>query len=90
VGHDAERLEQIPGSMPRLTDIPRGCAFNPRCPQAHERCFRDRPEPLPVEDSRVACWLYDEANALSYEEAKRAVAAKEHVSEAQLEEQAHV
>ncbi|MCR9177372.1 MAG: ABC transporter ATP-binding protein [Alphaproteobacteria bacterium] len=90
VGHDAERLEQIPGSMPRLTDIPQGCAFNPRCPQAHGRCFRDRPEPLPVEDSRVACWLYDEANALSYEDAKRAVAAKEQVSEAQLEEQANV
>jgi peptide/nickel transport system ATP-binding protein len=90
VGHDAERLEQIPGSMPRLTDIPQGCAFNPRCPQAHERCFRDRPEPLPVEDSRVACWLYNEANALSYEDAKRAVAAKEQVSEAQLEEQANV
>jgi peptide/nickel transport system ATP-binding protein len=28
---DAERLVQIPGSMPRLSAIPQGCAFNPRC-----------------------------------------------------------
>jgi len=81
VGHDAERLEQIPGSMPRLTDIPTGCAFNPRCPQAFDRCFKERPELLPVEDSGVSCWLYDKKNALSLDEAKRAVAAKETVAE---------
>ena len=28
--HDRERLLQIDGSMPRLTAIPAGCAFNPR------------------------------------------------------------
>ena len=28
---DRERLLQIDGAMPRLTAIPRGCAFNPRC-----------------------------------------------------------
>ena len=27
-----ERLVQIPGSMPRLSAIPPGCSFNPRCP----------------------------------------------------------
>ena len=27
----ADRLVQIPGSMPRLTAIPPGCAFHPRC-----------------------------------------------------------
>src|SRR5690606_24845175 len=26
-----DRLEQIPGTMPRLNAIPSGCAFNPRC-----------------------------------------------------------
>src|SRR5262245_34359872 len=31
-GNSAARLTQIPGSMPRLTAIPQGCAFNPRCP----------------------------------------------------------
>jgi peptide/nickel transport system ATP-binding protein len=60
IGHDTDRLTQIEGSMPRLTEIPPGCAFNPRCPHAFDRCRVERPELLSVEDSRVACWLFDE------------------------------
>jgi len=63
VGHDLERLTQIEGSMPRLTEIPPGCRFHPRCPKAFDRCSRERPDPLRVGDSGVACWLYDEAGA---------------------------
>ena len=59
MGHDVDRLNQIEGSMPRLTAIPRGCAFNPRCPKAFARCFVDRPDPMPSDTSQVACWLYD-------------------------------
>ena len=59
MGHDVDRLNQIEGSMPRLTAIPRGCAFNPRCPKAFARCFVDRPDPMPSDPSQVACWLYD-------------------------------
>jgi peptide/nickel transport system ATP-binding protein len=59
LAHDAERLAQIPGAMPRLSAIPSGCAFNPRCPSAFERCRTERPEPLPVDAHRVACHLYD-------------------------------
>jgi peptide/nickel transport system ATP-binding protein len=55
---DAERLTQIPGSMPRLTAIPAGCAFNPRCPQVFERCRVARPELMVAERTRAACWLY--------------------------------
>ena len=54
---DRERLLQIDGAMPRLTSIPRGCAFNPRCPQVFERCRSDRPELLPAGATRAACWL---------------------------------
>jgi peptide/nickel transport system ATP-binding protein len=54
------RLTQIPGSMPRLTAIPQGCAFNPRCPHAFERCKLERPEPMPVARSHAACWLVAE------------------------------
>jgi peptide/nickel transport system ATP-binding protein len=53
------RLLQIPGSMPRLNAIPAGCAFNPRCAEVFDRCRTDRPEYIPVENSQVACWLYD-------------------------------
>jgi peptide/nickel transport system ATP-binding protein len=56
---EAERLSQIDGSMPRLTAIPAGCAFNPRCPQATERCRRERPDLLAAGATRAACWLHD-------------------------------
>jgi peptide/nickel transport system ATP-binding protein len=55
------RLHQIPGSMPGLRAIPPGCAFHPRCPKAFERCDKERPEPIPDGDGKVACWLYDPA-----------------------------
>jgi len=40
------RLNVIPGLPPALTDLPRGCAFHPRCPYAHDPCRRD-PSPRP-------------------------------------------
>jgi peptide/nickel transport system ATP-binding protein len=59
LGHDVERLQQIDGSMPRLTEIPQGCAFNLRCPHAHDRCFKDRPDLMATDGSSIAaCWLY--------------------------------
>ena len=42
---ERERLNQIDGAMPRLNAIPRGCAYNPRCPRAFERCTRRAPGP---------------------------------------------
>jgi peptide/nickel transport system ATP-binding protein len=60
---DVERLVQIPGSMPRLTAIPRGCAFHPRCPRAFAPCATMRPTLEPERRSQVACWLYRDAPA---------------------------
>jgi len=54
-----DRLAQIPGAMPRLSAIPRGCAFAPRCPNAFGRCV-ERPPLLAVGARRAACWLYEE------------------------------
>ena len=54
---DRERLLQIDGAMPRLTAIPSGCAFNPRCAHAFERCRVERPDLLPAGATRAACWL---------------------------------
>ena len=51
------RLVQINGSMPRLTAIPPGCAFHPRCPHAFDRCHVDRPEPMAAGRTDMACWL---------------------------------
>ncbi len=55
---DRERLNQIDGAMPRLNAIPQGCAFNPRCPQVHERCLHARPELMSAGATRAACWLH--------------------------------
>ena len=52
------RLVQIDGAMPRLNAIPPGCAYNPRCPKRFARCTAERPEPLPVGNALVSCWLY--------------------------------
>ena len=43
-----ERLAQIDGAMPRLTAIPPGCAFNPRCPHVVRPLPRERPDLLPA------------------------------------------
>ncbi|MBT6273819.1 MAG: ABC transporter ATP-binding protein [Chromatiales bacterium] len=58
IGHDVDALEQIPGSMPRLTAIPTGCAFHPRCSVAIDRCRTDRPDLRSSGGHAAACWLY--------------------------------
>ena len=60
---ERERLTQIDGTMPRLTAIPAGCAFHPRCPHAFDRCRRERPELLAAGATRAACWLVGGAAA---------------------------
>lgn len=57
VHEHVERLVQIDGSMPRLTAIPSGCAFHPRCPHVMARCKSKRPELQQVGTTRAACWL---------------------------------
>ena len=57
-----EQLRQIDGAMPRLTEIPAGCAFHPRCPRQFERCLHERPELMESGGRSIACWLYDDEN----------------------------
>ena len=55
---DRDQLNQIDGAMPRLNAIPRGCAFNPRCPKVFDRCRVERPELMDAGPTRAACWLH--------------------------------
>jgi oligopeptide/dipeptide ABC transporter ATP-binding protein len=52
-----ERLEEIPGVVPALADLPAGCAFADRCPRVQDVCRSHKPE---LEEKRpghwVACW----------------------------------
>ena len=53
------RLNQIPGMMPTLTDIPPGCAFNPRCPLSDAICRQQQPPYVMVNRAqrKVACHM---------------------------------
>jgi oligopeptide/dipeptide ABC transporter ATP-binding protein len=51
------RLSEIPGRVPNLCFLPRGCAFFDRCPVGMEQCRAERPELQPVKDEHsVSCW----------------------------------
>jgi len=63
LGPQPTRLVQIPGAMPRLDAIPKGCAFHPRCGMAFDRCRTERPEAMPAGQSLAACWLAAEGAA---------------------------
>ncbi|MEV7938513.1 ABC transporter ATP-binding protein [Kitasatospora sp. NPDC088264] len=43
-----QELYAIKGLPPNLLRIPQGCAFNPRCPRAQDRCRAEVPELYPV------------------------------------------
>jgi peptide/nickel transport system ATP-binding protein len=69
-GEEAEvvdRLQEIPGTVPALINLPDGCVFAPRCPHAEARCRAAYP---PYEEKRpghwAACWrsheLYGDGN----------------------------
>ena len=60
---DTPRLTQIPGTMPRLTAIPTGCAFHPRCPRAFAPCAIERPNLKTRGSAEVACWLFQPTRA---------------------------
>jgi len=57
------RLAQIPGSMPRLDAIPKGCAFHPRCEYAFDRCVAARPPLYRTAAGEAACFLHDPERA---------------------------
>jgi len=51
--------EFIPGAPPDLVNPPSGCRFHPRCPHATERCKKEEPPLIRLEDGRIVkCWLY--------------------------------
>jgi peptide/nickel transport system ATP-binding protein len=52
-----ERLREIPGIVPALSDLPPGCVFAPRCPRADDRCRAEYPA-FEEKAARhwAACW----------------------------------
>ena len=54
----SERLFNIPGSVPDLNDMPKGCRFCTRCKFACDKCFEQEPDLYEVGDQKVRCWKY--------------------------------
>jgi peptide/nickel transport system ATP-binding protein len=55
----ADKLEEIPGSVPQLIHPPTGCRFHPRCDHMMEVCRRMKPQEQEVEPGHtVACHLF--------------------------------
>ena len=51
-----QRLEAIPGSVPKLINPPTGCRFAPRCQHASDRCIQEMPELRDIASGhKVAC-----------------------------------
>jgi oligopeptide transport system ATP-binding protein len=53
-----QELYAIKGLPPNLLHIPSGCAFNPRCPQARDRCRTDVPPLYQVSPVRASACHY--------------------------------
>ncbi len=52
-----DRLDVIPGVVPRASEYPDGCHFAPRCSHATDPCRRDPPRMERVDDDHfVSCW----------------------------------
>jgi peptide/nickel transport system ATP-binding protein len=52
----------LPGETANPSELPRGCSFQDRCPLVHDRCRREAPTLLPVEDEEhlVECFAVDQ------------------------------
>lgn len=57
------RLQQIPGAMPRLTALPDGCPFHPRCPVVQSTCKTGAVPPMDADGSACHFPLHDSAEA---------------------------
>jgi len=57
--HGRHRLQEISGIVPSLYELPSGCSFYPRCPDARAICQERAPELIDLGGAHgVRCWLY--------------------------------
>ncbi|MEH6748709.1 MAG: oligopeptide/dipeptide ABC transporter ATP-binding protein, partial [Paracoccaceae bacterium] len=52
------RLKQIPGTVPDIRNLPKGCNFRDRCPRAQARCAEEEPELHPQNAAQWAACHY--------------------------------
>lgn len=55
-----ETLQAIPGIIPHILELPKGCKFSTRCTKVFDKCISDEPELLEIESQHfVRCHLYN-------------------------------
>ena len=58
LGSGVKVLPSIPGSVPDLSMLPKGCRFAPRCKYATERCHNEEPELFEISaHQKCRCWM---------------------------------
>ena len=58
LGSGVKVLPSIPGSVPDLSSMPKGCRFAPRCKYATDKCREQEPELKAInENQKCRCWL---------------------------------
>jgi oligopeptide/dipeptide ABC transporter ATP-binding protein len=58
----SHRLATIKGMVPPITNLPRGCKFNPRCPDVMDICLGNEPGRMVVGPGHEArCYLHGDA-----------------------------
>ena len=69
VGNMKQKLIPIAGTPINMLNLPKGCAFCPRCDAAMKICLSEVPQEITInEDHKAACWMNVKA---AYEEASR-------------------
>lgn len=59
--HTTGRLRTIPGSVPSLAALPRGCSFQERCDRVQTRCHEEDPELMVMGEGQVARCFFPES-----------------------------
>jgi len=52
------QLQEIPGIVPSLLEMPEGCRFHPRCSHVMDICRKEEPPLVQKDGRRVLCWLW--------------------------------
>lgn len=55
---EQKRLDTIEGTVPSLTNMPKGCRYCTRCPECMDICREKDPGLLEVDGRKVRCWKY--------------------------------
>jgi len=66
IGEEKDRLHTIEGTVPQLSEMPKGCRFATRCSEVTERCIEEPPPLVELaEKVRCRCWLYAKTSGVS-------------------------